>query len=387
MSDKPMLGDNINDMPIVALKLLGNALMQTNDHIIVTDETGAIVYVNPSFIDFTGYKWYELHQQNLRILKSGKHPPQFYADMWQTIQNGEVFRAVFINRKKNGELYHEEKTITPIKDGESHITHFISVGRDITANINLQNRIHALELEKQKVYLQDEFVNSISHDFRTPLTSIQLHLHLLEQDMDDLAHKPRLDVLKSQIYYLNHITENMLVMYRLKEGIVSTFASIDVNVLLQDIVTRLTFLFEQKNLTVKCKYAPSQALIFGNEVLIMRAFSNLIENAIHYTPKGGQIEIHTDVLNNQVIVQICDTGVGIKPENLPHIFEQFYKPEESYMEHGLGIGLGLRIVKRIIDMHNATAQVDSEFGAGTVFTVFLPTFKFGNLLNAASDQN
>lgn len=246
MLDEYILGESIDDMPLVGLKLLGNALMQNNDHIIVTDVTGKIVYANPSFINFSGYKWHKLYQQNLRILKSGQHTPDFYEQLWNTILSGEVFRAVFINCKKNGTIYHEEKTITPIKDVRGHISYFISVGRDITANIDLQNQICTLELERQKVHMQDEFVNSISHDSRTPLTSLQLHLHLLEQDMNDLAYKPRLNILKAQLFYLNHITENMLAMYRLKDGFVSTFSNIEVNPLLQGIVSRLKFLFEQK---------------------------------------------------------------------------------------------------------------------------------------------
>jgi PAS domain S-box-containing protein len=115
----------------VALKKLSSAVEQTADHVIITDKHGIIEYVNPAFEKLTGFSLHEAVGQTPRLVKSAYHPPEFFRSLWKTILAGEVFRAEFINQKKNGELYREEKTITPLKDDHGRITHFVSVGRSL----------------------------------------------------------------------------------------------------------------------------------------------------------------------------------------------------------------------------------------------------------------
>ncbi len=115
----------------VALKKLSSAVEQTADHVIITDKYGIIEYVNPAFEKLTGFSLREAVGQTPRLVKSAYHPPDFFRSLWKTILAGEVFRAEFINQKKNGELYREEKTITPLKDDHGRITHFVSVGRSL----------------------------------------------------------------------------------------------------------------------------------------------------------------------------------------------------------------------------------------------------------------
>ncbi|MEW6323911.1 MAG: EAL domain-containing protein [Nitrospirota bacterium] len=111
---------------------LSSAVEQTADSVFITDRAGVVQYVNPSFEAMTGYAKHEVIGENARLLKSGYHPARFYETLWKTILDGHVFRAVFINRKKSGDTYYEEKIITPIKDRDGRITHFVSTGRDIT---------------------------------------------------------------------------------------------------------------------------------------------------------------------------------------------------------------------------------------------------------------
>lgn len=123
------------------LKKLSNAVEQTADHVFITDKEGIIEYVNPSFERNTGYTKEEAIGKTPRILKSGKHPPEFYEKLWETILKGQVFRAVFVNRRKDGSLYYEEKTITPLRDRQGRITHFVSTGRDITPQVRQQEAL------------------------------------------------------------------------------------------------------------------------------------------------------------------------------------------------------------------------------------------------------
>ena len=128
-----------------ALLKLSRAVEQAADHIFITNRDGVIEYVNPAFENHTGYAKAEMLGQTPRILKSGKHEPRFYERLWQRVLAGQVFRGVFINRKKNGDLYYEEKTITPLKDAQGSITHFVSTGCDITERQRAEEALLASE--------------------------------------------------------------------------------------------------------------------------------------------------------------------------------------------------------------------------------------------------
>ncbi len=114
------------------LRKLSSAVEQTADHVFITDREGHIEYVNPAFEKLTGYSMAEVIGQTPRLLKSGKHDQKFYEQFWGIISSGQVFQTTLINKKKNGELYYEAKTVTPIKNKAGHLTHFVSTGRDVT---------------------------------------------------------------------------------------------------------------------------------------------------------------------------------------------------------------------------------------------------------------
>ena len=120
----------------LALKKLSSAVEQTADHVIITNQEGVIEYVNPAFEKLTGFSQAEAIGKTPRIVKSGRMEPGFFEKLWKTILAGKVFRADFINRKKSGELYYEEKIITPIRNDRGRITHFVSTGRDITGHMS-----------------------------------------------------------------------------------------------------------------------------------------------------------------------------------------------------------------------------------------------------------
>ncbi len=120
---------------------LSQALEQSADAAVITDPRGIVEYANPAFEKLSGYRREEIVGRNISLLKSGKHDRDFYARLWRTILDGEVFREVFINRRKDGSLYYEQKTITPIKDARGRITHFVSTGQDVTRRMARQQRL------------------------------------------------------------------------------------------------------------------------------------------------------------------------------------------------------------------------------------------------------
>lgn len=126
------------------LRMLAHAVMQTDDAVMITTVFGIIQFVNPAFERYTGYCAQEAVGRTPALVKSGEHPSVFFAELWKTVRNGKVFRAVFTNRHKSGKIYYEEKTITPIRDAGEEITHFVSTGRDVSSRVLAEARLDYL---------------------------------------------------------------------------------------------------------------------------------------------------------------------------------------------------------------------------------------------------
>ncbi|AGB04801.1 PAS domain S-box [Aciduliprofundum sp. MAR08-339] len=134
------------------LKVVESAVLHMDEGLVVTDVDGTIIYVNPAFTRITGYKYEEAIGKNPRILKSGKHPKEFYKEMWDTILSGKVWRGNLINKRKDGTLYWEEMTIVPIKNGQGKITHFVAVKRDVTERKRLEDKLKKREEYYRKIF-------------------------------------------------------------------------------------------------------------------------------------------------------------------------------------------------------------------------------------------
>ena len=154
-----------------SLRKLSRAVEQSADLVIITNRAGAIEYVNPAFELLTGYARREVLGRNPSILKSGQQPFEFYRELWKTILSGNVFRGVFANRKKDGEVFFLETTITPVRDAEGRITHFISNGRDITERRHLEAQL----LQAQKMDAIGKLAGGVAHDFNNLLMVISAY--------------------------------------------------------------------------------------------------------------------------------------------------------------------------------------------------------------------
>jgi two-component system, cell cycle sensor histidine kinase and response regulator CckA len=156
------------------------AVEQSADLVIITDRGGIIEYINPAFEDLTGYSREDAVGRTPRILKSGQQPPKLYQELWETILAGNVFRGVLANRKKNGQIFYAEKTITPLRDADGGITHFISNDRDITERRRLESQLQQI----QKMDAIGRLAGGVAHDFNNLLMVISAYAELM---FDSLA--------------------------------------------------------------------------------------------------------------------------------------------------------------------------------------------------------
>ena len=201
------------------LKKLSNAVEQAAEMILITDNNGIIQYVNPEFELITGFKKDEVIGKTARILKSGKHPEEFYRDMWAVILGGDTFRGLIINMKKNGEIYYEEKIISPLKDDEGNITHFVSNGRDITKQINSQKKIkEQRKFLRQVLDINPNIIFAKDREGRYTLAN-EATANLFNTTIKNLIGKKHSELNPNSIETEEDLKNDMLIFRTLEESV------------------------------------------------------------------------------------------------------------------------------------------------------------------------
>lgn len=220
--------------------------------------------------------------------------------------------------------------------------------------------------------LKDQFISNVSHDLRTPLTSIKLYLGLLETGKPEKrAHY--FAALRREADRLQTLIEDLLELSRLDQGALAVdLQPIDLAATLQSLIDDRVPLARARGLTLDYQPARDLPLIRSDAALIVQVASNLIANAINYTPAGGSICIDAQPDHNGVVFSVRDSGAGISESDLPHLFERFYRGEAARQSQISGTGLGLAICKEIVERLNGRLLVDSQIGQGATFTVWLP---------------
>ncbi len=359
------------------LRKLSYAVQQNPALILITDPKGNIEYVNPKFSNVTGYSLEEVRGKNPRILKSGFTKPEVYKILWKTITAGGEWRGDFYNKKKNGEYYWESALISPIKNRNGEITHFVAVKEDITERKKQEEQLIIAKEEAEKSdRLKSEFLAQMSHEIRTPLNNILTYTSLLKEEMEEKLPpelEPSFRVINSSALRLIRTIDLILNLSKIQTGNFDTyFETIDLdNDILYELILEFYTRASEKNIKLNYKNTASNVKIFGDSYSIGQIFVNLIDNAIKYTSKG-EINVILYNLENDVCVDITDSGVGISEEFLPALFDPFTQEDSSDRRNYEGTGLGLALVKKYVELNNAKISMRSKKHAGTTFTI---TFK------------
>lgn len=358
------------------LRKLWRAVEQSADLVMITDRQGIIEYVNPAFEALTGYSPGELTGQTPRILKSSQQAPELYKELWQTILSGNVFRCTVVNRKKNGDTFVAEKTITPLRDNEGRITHFISNDRDITDRRRMENQLQ----QAQKMDAIGRLAGGVAHDFNNLVMVISSYAELMLDSLSlDHPLRRNVDEIQKAARRAADLTRQLLAFGRKQ---MQSLQLLDLNVIIENISKMLPRLIGED---IELIFVPGKDLgkTRADPVQIEQILMNLVANARDSMPKGGKLSIETASVRldeayvhehsivcpgEYVLLTVTDSGQGISPEHLSHIFEPFYTTKEE----GKGTGLGLATVYGIVKQNSGYIWVYTEPGMGTVFKVYLP---------------
>jgi PAS domain S-box-containing protein len=356
------------------LRKLSRAVEQSPTSIIITNIKGDIEYVNPHFNELTGYSFEEVIGKNPRILKSGHTSSDEYKGLWESITAGKKWRGEFHNMKKNGELYWEEASISPIVDQSGKITHFLAIKVDITDRKKIEEElINAKEKAEESEQLKSNFLAQMSHEIRSPINVILSYNSFLKEELKgklDTFLESSFSSIDSAGKRLLRTIDLILNMAALQSGYIDLkLADINISDILRSLISEFDVSVKSKNLTINFNLKTENTSILADDYLVTEIFQNLIGNAIKYTSRGSiEIKVYEND-DKKLSVDIIDTGIGISEEYLPKLFKPFTQEETGYSRSYEGNGLGLALVKNYVDLIGAEINVRSEKESGSVFTV------------------
>ncbi|MDD4768088.1 MAG: PAS domain S-box protein [Desulfotomaculaceae bacterium] len=332
---------------------LSDALEQSPSIAMITDTRGNIEYVNRKFTDVTGCLSAEVMGKNMFKEYYGQSPER-YKEIMNTVNSGQEWREELQSKKKNGEYYWEHMLISPFRNIDGAITHFIKMGEDITRSKSMELEMARLD----RLDLVGEMAAGIGHEIRNPMTTIRGFLQILGEKENYIQDKRYFDLMIDELDRANAIiteylslAKNRLVvlkMQNLNSIILNLFPLINADALVTD-----------KNIEMELGEIPDLLL---NEKEMHQMILNLVRNGLQAMVPGGTLVVKTFAGADGVIMAVKDQGKGIEPEVLEKIGTPFFTTKDT------GTGLGLAVCYSIAARHNARIEIDTG-SAGTIFSV------------------
>ncbi len=355
---------------------LRKAVEQTVNAVVITDLLGNIEYVNPAFEKTTGHTKAEALGQNPRLLKSGEQNEAFYQDLWASIQSGKTWRGEFHNKRKDGTLYWESATISPIFNNKGEILHFIAIKEDITKKKAMEAKLKDALIHAEAGNLaKSEFLSIMSHELRTPLNGVLgfaelLTLTPLAQEQESLV-----ETISECGKHLLGIVTDILDFSSIEAGNLS----IEVAPMAVAEVVELSALAIQKSAAEKavefrCETSPDvPQQITGDALRIRQILINLLGNAIKFTSSGSVVlRVAPSPESRFLDFSVEDTGIGMSSETIGLLFKPFTQADSKMSRAFEGTGLGLAISKRLAEAMGGSITVASIPDKGSTFTFHFP---------------
>lgn len=325
----------------------------------------SVVYINPAFTRITGYSLFDAvdtPQFFMSLLASGLPFEKLRAISMAALQANNLWQTEFKLRRKDGTVIDAHVTLSGVRDSENHLIGTVALIRDVSQEKALQAQ-------------RDRFIANASHELRTPLTNVKLRLYLMRRQPDLMDE--HLAVLEHVTNQMHELVEDLLDVARFERGIYQLeLVPVELQMLIEDVVSVQKPHAERKTITLEQR-APVQLLtIRADYSRMVQVLTNLVVNAINYTPEGGHVTVEADpdpeAPDTMAVVRVLDTGVGMAAEQLVHIFEPFFRINVGPIR---GTGLGLSIARELVQLHGGHIDVESRVGVGTVFTIRLPLWK------------
>ena len=357
------------------LRKLSRAVEQSHESIFITNTNGDIEFCNPAVSDVTGYSKEEIIGSNPRIFKSGHHSKEDYKLMWDTITSGSIWQGEFLNKKKNGELYWESTSITPVANISGKVSHYLAIKKDITEQKRmLAELVEAKEKAQESDRLKTAFLANMSHEIRTPMNGIMGFAELLkEHDLSVEEQQHYINIIEKSGNRMLSIINDLINISKIEAGLMEVnIQEVNINDLLRYVYDFFKAEIDGKGVrfSISSLLPAEYSIIKTDRDKVEAILSNLINNASKFCSRGS-IEFGCRLLgkdgSSRLEFFVKDTGIGIPKARQNQIFERFIQADITDRMAYQGAGLGLSISKAYVELLGGVIYVESEEGRGSNF--------------------
>jgi PAS domain S-box-containing protein len=356
---------------------LNTAVEQSPVSIVVTDKEGIIEYANPFCTNNTGYENKEIIGKNPRIFKSGLNSVDVYKKLWDTISAGNIWRGELCNKKKNGDLFWESISISPVKNSKGTITHYIGVKEDITKRKRALEALKESEANLRMLNAEkDKFFSIIAHDLRSPFVGFLGLTELMAENLDNLpVEKMRTFALglHDSAVSIFRLLENLLEWAKIQRGLVPFGPELmQLFPIIKECLVTLHEPAQKKEIDISVEVSDS-IVVKADCNMLKSVIRNLVSNAIKFTPHRGKICLSVKTTSEKSIeIAIKDTGIGMSKNMTDNLFSLDVKTNRPGTDDEPSSGLGLILCKEFIEKHRGKIWVESEEGKGSTFFFTIP---------------
>ncbi|MFA5073001.1 MAG: ATP-binding protein [Nitrospirota bacterium] len=351
--------------------LLIAAIESSADGIVVTNSQGTILYVNAGFEQITGFSKADVLGKTLHLLDSGKYDQDFFESMRETIRRDNVWRGQLFNKKKDGTLYLEDCTYSPVKDSSGNIVHYISVKRDVTEKVRLESIAESVNMMNNIGYI----FSGVRHEIGNPINSINMTLCILKQKLEMLDTTAIHGYLDRALHEVSRIEYLLRTLKNFNLYEKPHLQDVPLQVFLDKFLVLVREDFKAKGITIESAIDPQAHSCYADPRALQQILINLLTNAADALAdrSNPKVSILMMRLGNRMQIRMEDNGVGISDEKTNDLFKPFYTSKTH------GTGLGLVIVKKLLAKMNGTIELSSHYGVGTTVDIYLPVADTRNL--------